>query len=247
MLYSFANCELDTGLYELRCAGEAVALEPLAFNVLTYLVQHRDHTVSKDELIERLWSGQYMGDSSLVQSVVKARRAIGDNGHEQRCIKTVTGRGYRFIAPVEEREAVGQATQARGLTPIQPEAPGVMTFHATAPWQDEAGLRVQELLAVGEVQGRAMVHELPGQGDDDQGQVVLLVIHLYLAHTAQAKQDAQCINAASNGLQPCSTRPVPQPGSAQRLWNMPGGSPAVAGWGRAEANRHSSVQALGRR
>ena len=247
MLYSFANCALDTGLYELRRAGEAVALEPLALNVLTYLVQHRDHTVSKDELIERLWSRQYMGDSSLVQSVVKARRAIGDNGHEQRCIKTVTGHGYRFIAPVEEHEAGRQTTPARSLTPMQPEAPGVMTFHAMAPWQDEAGLRLQELLTAGRVQGRAVVHELPGQGDDDQGQAVLLVIHLYLAHTAQAQPDAQYINAVSNALQHCSTRPVPQPGSAQRLWNMPGGSPAVAGWVRAEAKRHCGLQALGRR
>lgn len=247
MVYLFANCALDTGLYELRRAGEAVPLEPLAFNVLTYLVQHRDHTVSKDELIEHLWSGQCMGDASLVQSVVKARRAIGDNGQEQRCIKTITGHGYRFIAPVEEHGAVGQATQARFPTLIQPETPGVMPFRAMAPWQDEAGLRLQDLLAAARVQGLALMHGLPGQGEDDQGQAVLLVIHLCLAHTAQAQQEAQCINDVANALQRCFTQPVPQLDSAQRLWNIPGESPVGTGWGRAEARRDSCAQVLGRR
>jgi DNA-binding winged helix-turn-helix (wHTH) protein len=247
MLYSFANCELDTDLYELRRAGEAVPLEPLAFNVLTYLVQHRDRTVSKDELIEHLWSGQFLGDSCLVQSVVKARRAMGDNGHEQRCIKTVTGHGYRFTAPVEEHDVVGRETQARAPTPIQFEAPSMMTLRAMAPWQGEAGLGLQELLVAGRVQGLALVHGLPEQAEDDQGQVVLLVLHLCLAHTAQAQQDAQCINEVSNVLQRCLTKPVPQPGSAQRLWNMPGGSPVASGWVRAGARRNCCVQALGRR
>lgn len=247
MLYLFANCELDTGLYELRRAGEAVPLEPLAFNVLTFLVQHRDHTVSKDELIEHLWSGQCMGDSSLVQSVVKARRAIGDNGHEQRCIKTITGHGYRFIAPVEEHNAASDTTPARALTPIQPEAPSMMPFPVMAPWQGTAGLGLQELLAAARVQGLALVHGLPGQGEDNQGQAVLLVIHLCLAHTAQAQQEAQCINDVSNALQRCLTRPVPQLGSAQRLWNMPDGSSVVAGSVRAGARRDSCAQVQGRR
>ena len=247
MLYSFANCKLDTGLYELRCAGQAIPLEPLAFNVLTYLVQHRDRAVSKEELIEHLWSGQCIGDASLVQSVVKARRAIGDNGHEQRCIKTITSHGYRFIAPVEEHDVAGHEAQARAPTLVQIAAPSTMTFPAMAPWQGETGLELQELLSAGRVQGLALVPGLPEQGEDGQGQAVLLVIRLCLARTAQAQQDAQCVNAASNALQRCSAKPVPETGSGQRPWHMPGGSPVVAGWARAGVKRDCCVQALGRR
>jgi DNA-binding winged helix-turn-helix (wHTH) protein len=117
MIYVFDNYELDTRLHELRCAGEAVSLEPLAFKVLTYLVQHHNDAVSKNELIEHLWSGQFLSDAVLVQSVVKARRAIGDDGQSQRCIKTIIGHGYRFIAPVEEYDALGYVGQAHDLLP----------------------------------------------------------------------------------------------------------------------------------
>lgn len=229
MVYSFANCALDIGLYELRRAGAAVPLEPLAFNLLTYLVQHRDRTISKDELIERLWSGQCIGDSSLVQSVVKARRAIGDNGHTQRCIKTITSHGYRFVAPVEEYDAAGQGVPGQALTRIPPEVSSLMTLQAMAPWHGETGPGLPELLAAERL-----------QGEEHQGQTVLLVLCLCRTHTAPAPQDAPCINPGAHALQRCATRPVPRSGSAQRVWKMPGGRP-VAGWLQAGAKRHCGV------
>src|SRR5262244_1259855 len=65
MLYVFDNYELDTGLYELRRAGIPVKLEPRVFNVLAYLVQHRERVVTKQELCEHLWPGQFVGDAAV--------------------------------------------------------------------------------------------------------------------------------------------------------------------------------------
>jgi class 3 adenylate cyclase/DNA-binding winged helix-turn-helix (wHTH) protein/predicted ATPase len=101
-IYSFGEWQLDACLSELRSAGKSLELEPKVFDVLLYLIKHRDRMVSNEELINRLWPGQTIGKSALVRSVVAARRAIGDNGRDQWCIKTLHNRGYRFVAPVEE-------------------------------------------------------------------------------------------------------------------------------------------------
>jgi class 3 adenylate cyclase/DNA-binding winged helix-turn-helix (wHTH) protein/tetratricopeptide (TPR) repeat protein len=101
-IYIFGDCQLDTRLYELRCAGKPLQLEAKVFDVLLYLIEHRDRVVPNEELIEHVWPGQFIGNAALVRSVVAARRAIGDNGRGQRCIKTLRNRGYRFVAPVEE-------------------------------------------------------------------------------------------------------------------------------------------------
>jgi DNA-binding winged helix-turn-helix (wHTH) protein/class 3 adenylate cyclase len=102
MRYTFGNWELDLHLYELRRDGSPVKLEPQAFNMLAYLLQHRDRVVTRQELLEHLWVGQFIGDSAIERCVMAARKAVGDNGSVQRIIKTLHGRGYRFVASVQE-------------------------------------------------------------------------------------------------------------------------------------------------
>lgn len=102
MRYTFGNWELDLHLYELRRDGSPVKLEPQAFNMLAYLLQHRDRVVTRQELLEHLWVGQFIGDSAIERCVMAARKAVGDNGSVQRVIKTLHGRGYRFVASVQE-------------------------------------------------------------------------------------------------------------------------------------------------
>src|SRR5919106_3689182 len=111
MIYAFEDYELDLPRYELRYAGKLVKLEPQVFNVLAYLIQHRDRVISKEELLEQLWPGRFVGEATLTSRLTAARRAIGDRGREQRLIQTVHGRGYRFIGPVEEHgtKVSGQA------------------------------------------------------------------------------------------------------------------------------------------
>jgi DNA-binding winged helix-turn-helix (wHTH) protein len=103
VIYVFADYELDTQRYELRRRGVLCPLEPQGFNVLVYLVQHRDRVVSKEELFAQLWPNQIVSESTLTQRLRAARRVLGDSGQHQYFIKTVHGRGYRFIAAVEEK------------------------------------------------------------------------------------------------------------------------------------------------
>jgi TOMM system kinase/cyclase fusion protein len=116
-IYSFGEWQVDTRLDELRCAGRPLKLEPKVFDVLVYLIEHRDRVVSYKELIEHVWPGQFIGDVALARAVVAARRAIGDSGRVQRCIKTLRNRGYRFVAPVEERVPPPQTTLREGHIP----------------------------------------------------------------------------------------------------------------------------------
>ena len=70
------------------------------FDLLAYLIQHHDQFVSRDKLYAQLWSQQFVSEAALTYCIAEARKAVGDNGRAQRVIKTVHGRGYRFIAPV---------------------------------------------------------------------------------------------------------------------------------------------------
>lgn len=103
MIYVFGDCELDGRLYELRCAGKVVEFEPKVFDLLAYLLRHRDRVVSKDELIEKVWPKQVISESTLTHCLAVARKAVGDDGVRQQVIKTQHGRGYRFVAMVTER------------------------------------------------------------------------------------------------------------------------------------------------
>jgi DNA-binding winged helix-turn-helix (wHTH) protein/tetratricopeptide (TPR) repeat protein len=106
MLYVFADCTLDTRRYELRRAGGLVPLDRQVFEVLAYLLAHADQVVSRQELFTYLWPQRFVGDAALERCIAVARRALGDNGREQRYIKTVHGLGYRFVAAVATRPDV---------------------------------------------------------------------------------------------------------------------------------------------
>jgi DNA-binding winged helix-turn-helix (wHTH) protein len=103
MLYVFEDCTLDTRRYELRRAGSLVPLDRQVFEVLTYLLAHADQVVTRQELFAHLWPERFVSDAALERCITVARRALGDNGREQRCIKTVHGLGYRFVAAVATR------------------------------------------------------------------------------------------------------------------------------------------------
>jgi pimeloyl-ACP methyl ester carboxylesterase len=103
--------ELDEQLFEVRRDGAAVSLEPQAFDVLVYLVRHRDRVVPKEELMDSIWGGRFVSETAVTSRIKQVRRAVGDDGHAQRIIRTHHGRGYRFVADVvESTEAVAGAT-----------------------------------------------------------------------------------------------------------------------------------------
>lgn len=107
----FDACELDLDRYELRRDGQPVALEPRAMQILIELIDHRDRVVAKIELLDSVWGDRFVSESALTTQVKELRRAVGDTGREQRIVKTVHGRGYRFVADVHDDAA--EATPAR--------------------------------------------------------------------------------------------------------------------------------------
>src|SRR5262245_29672979 len=102
MVYRFEDCELDAARFELRRDGAAVHVERQVFDVLAYLLAHRERVVTKSELLDAVWGDRFVSDSTLTSRLKAARRAIGDDGRVQRLISTVHGVGYRFVAPVTD-------------------------------------------------------------------------------------------------------------------------------------------------
>ena len=97
-VYRFEGFTLDIAAAELRADGAPVAMEPQVFNLLSLLVENHDRVVTKDEIIESVWSGRIVSESAVSSRINALRRALGDDGTEQRLVKTVHGRGFRFGA-----------------------------------------------------------------------------------------------------------------------------------------------------
>ena len=102
MRYVFGDCVLDTQRYTLHRAGQSVRLRPKVFQLLAYLLVHRERVVTKQELGEQGWRGRFISDATLESTLAAVRQALGDRGRTHRYIHTLHGYGYRFVAPVEE-------------------------------------------------------------------------------------------------------------------------------------------------
>jgi pimeloyl-ACP methyl ester carboxylesterase/DNA-binding winged helix-turn-helix (wHTH) protein len=105
LVYQFNQITLDTDQYRLCLANDQVPVEPLVFDLLVYLIENRNRVVTRDELLESLWSGKVVSDSALGARLKDARKAVADNGAKQSVIKTFHGRGYQFIAEATEATA----------------------------------------------------------------------------------------------------------------------------------------------
>ena len=121
----FGDYELSVERVELRRGGEPVAVEPQVFDVLAYLVRNRDRVVPKTELLDQVWGDRFVSESALTSRIKSARRAIGDTGRDQRAIKTVHGRGYRFVLEVVDDEdgSAGRTDQPAARAAVEPAAP----------------------------------------------------------------------------------------------------------------------------
>ncbi|MCW2788551.1 MAG: hypothetical protein JWP56_854 [Aeromicrobium sp.] len=94
------DIEIDEALFEVRRSGRAVPMEPQAFDVLLHLVRHSDRVVPKEELMDTIWGGRFVTETTVASRIKQVRRALGDDGHSQRLVRTLHGRGYRFVAGV---------------------------------------------------------------------------------------------------------------------------------------------------
>lgn len=149
---------MDPALRELRRDGAPRPIEPQAFELLLYLIEHRDRLVEKDELIAHIWDGRAVSDTSLSTCVKLVRQAIGDSGRRQEFIRTVPRRGYHFVADIEltGSSALKNTGPAREQGMITPADPAKMAFNlpekpsiAVLPFDNLTGDREQDYLGDG--------------------------------------------------------------------------------------------------
>ena len=100
MRYWFADCVLDDTAFTLTRDGEVQSIEPQVFDLLHLLVRNPRKLISRDQLIEAVWSGRQVSDSAITARVAAVRRAVGDDGKAQSIIRTVPRRGIQFVADV---------------------------------------------------------------------------------------------------------------------------------------------------
>ena len=155
MQFRFSDCVLDPERRELSRAEQAVAVGPQVFDLLLYLVQNRDRVVSKDDLIEAVWGGRIVSESTLASHVNAVRKAIGDSGQQQRLIRTVPRKGFRFVGDVSADQATENApnesfAEADGVRPglLLPSKPSI----AVLPFQNLSGDPEQAYFADGVVE-----------------------------------------------------------------------------------------------
>src|SRR6266850_967146 len=104
MYCSFGDYELDTQRHELHRAGAPIKLRRKVFQVLVYLLAHRDRVVAKQELLAQLWPGQFVGEETLTSCIKTLRQALGERGRTARFLRTLHGQGYRFVGAVAVEE-----------------------------------------------------------------------------------------------------------------------------------------------
>jgi TolB-like protein len=103
--FVFEDYVIDLDRRELARGSKAIAIGPQVFDLLVYLVQNREHVVSKDNVLDAVWRGRIVSESTLTSHINAVRKAIGDSGDEQRLIRTIARKGFRFVGDVSEVES----------------------------------------------------------------------------------------------------------------------------------------------
>jgi TolB-like protein len=131
MRFAFENHVLDPDRRELARGSETIVLGPQVFDLLLHLVRNRERVVTKDNLIEVVWRGRIVSDSTLTSHINAVRKAIGDTGEEQRLVRTLARKGYRFVGEVREFDGSERSDPAR-LPEKQPERSPESAAHPAA-------------------------------------------------------------------------------------------------------------------
>jgi Tol biopolymer transport system component/DNA-binding winged helix-turn-helix (wHTH) protein len=100
LVFSFADIEVRESEFNIVRNGEVLAVEPKAFRVLLYLLRNPHKLITKDELLNAVWSDTAVSENSLTRSIALLRRLLADDTHEPRYIATVPTVGYRFLCDV---------------------------------------------------------------------------------------------------------------------------------------------------
>ncbi|QOZ79697.1 hypothetical protein XH83_32430 [Bradyrhizobium sp. CCBAU 53351] len=150
MQFLFRDHLLDTDLRELSREQVPIAVEPQVFDLVVHLMQNRDRVVSKNELIDKIWHGRSVSESTLTSRINAARKAIGDSGASQTLIRTIARKGFRFVGDVEAKGGAilpehGRAASMPRAALALPERPAI----AVLPFTNMSGEDGQDYFSDG--------------------------------------------------------------------------------------------------
>ena len=150
MRYRFEEFAFDIDRRELHRGAEVVSITPQVFDLLEYLIRNRERVVSKEDIINAVWNGRVVSDAALATRLNAVRAAIGDTGEEQRLIKTLPRKGFRFVGQVREAREIASSNPADAPESALalPDKPSI----AVPPFQNMSGDPEQEYFADGMVE-----------------------------------------------------------------------------------------------
>ena len=126
MLFRFADCMLDTDRRELERGARSIPLGPQVFDLLLYLLQNRERVVSKSDLFSEIWKGRTVSESTLTSHINAVRKAVGDTGAEQRLIRTIARKGFRFVGDVgSSAQAANDELDTRSPISVPADRPSI--------------------------------------------------------------------------------------------------------------------------
>jgi TolB-like protein len=154
--FFFENYCLDADRRELKCGSDLIATGPKVFDLLLFLIEHREQVVTRDDLLRAVWGGRIVSESTLTSHINAVRKAIGDTGKEQRLIRTVSRRGLRFVGKIEAQElpagipaaAANNAGETFAPALALPDSPSI----AVLPFRNLSGSVEQDYFADGIVE-----------------------------------------------------------------------------------------------
>lgn len=105
MIYKFNDFVFDENNFIAHKGDTELSIEPLVFDLAIYLLKNKERVVTRTEILDQIWKGRTVSDSTLSNHIKTLRAVLGDDGKKQLCVKTVHGRGYQFIADVTQVSA----------------------------------------------------------------------------------------------------------------------------------------------
>jgi TolB-like protein len=151
--FTFDNHRLDTERRELLCGGAPISVQPQVFDLLVYLLQNRDRVVSKEDLVASIWGGRIVSDSTFTSRINAARKAVGDRGVDQKLLRTIPRKGFRFVGVVNEQPDNIRPADAPPAEIRKPRRPALplpdRPAIAVLPFNNMSGEREQEYFSDG--------------------------------------------------------------------------------------------------
>jgi DNA-binding winged helix-turn-helix (wHTH) protein/TolB-like protein/Flp pilus assembly protein TadD len=147
LIYQFGPFHLDTAEQVLTREGKPIALTGKAFQTLLVLIENSGRTVTKDDLLSKVWPDTFVEELTLAQNISTLRKALGDDKSDSKYIQTVQRRGYRFVAPVIRLDE-STAQPAINIQAKQDQLHSVDTTNVLSRWQESKSSRLPLVIAV---------------------------------------------------------------------------------------------------